>query len=252
MATKKTNLKDILKIYHKNSSLIESISENNRNIFLKREPNTSKVVPILKKNKIFVIGHNKTATTSVITNIRDFGFKIGNQKKGELLLDFYLKGDFEPIINLCKTADAFKDIPFSMYNTYKHLDPVFPNSKYILTVRDNEDEWYNSVIRFHTKIFNGKLPNAEMLQKNIYVKRGWMYEVHTKMYGVNDDDLYNKKKLTDYYNNHNKDVIEFFKDRPNDLLVLNLKEPNGFEKFCSFLEVENTKNFKFYHLLKTK
>lgn len=250
MATKKTNLKDILKIYHKNSSLIESISENNRNIFLKREPNTSKVVPILKKNKIFVIGHNKTATTSVITNIRDFGFKIGLQRNGEILLDFYLKNNFDPIIEFCKTADAFKDIPFSMHNTYKHLDSSFPNSKFILTVRDNENDWYDSIIRFHTKLFNGRLPKAEMLKNNKYVKLGWMYEVHTKMYGVNDDDLYNKKKLIDYYNKHNEDIIEYFKDRPNDLLILNVKEENGFSSFCNFLGVEN--KGKFYHLLRTK
>ena len=59
-----------------------------------------------------------------------------------------------------------------------------------------------------------------------------------------------KKKLTEYYLTHNQEVIEYFKDRPNDLLVINLKEPNGYEKFCIFLGIEDS-NGKFYHLNKS-
>jgi hypothetical protein len=39
------------------------------------------------KKKIFVIGHNKTATTSDAAAIASLGFKPGNQPEAELLIE---------------------------------------------------------------------------------------------------------------------------------------------------------------------
>jgi hypothetical protein len=250
MGINPNNLKSVNKSFHSNSDLIKDIVDKKNSESIVKNDSSPNLVTESKKSKIFVIGHNKTATTSVIKNIADFGFKVGHQMTGELMLYEYLNNNFNPIIEHCKTADAFKDVPFSLHNTYKHLDIAFPNSKFILTIRDNEDEWYDSIVRFHTKIFKGKLPDAKSLKESKYIKIGWQYLVHAKTYNVEDNDLYNKEKLVMYYKKHNEDVENYFKDRPNDLLILNVKEINGYKKFCVFLGVE--KKGKFYHLMRSK
>ena len=46
--------------------------------------------------KVFCIGKNKTGTTSMCVVFEMLGLKLGNQRKGELLLDDYLNNDFKP------------------------------------------------------------------------------------------------------------------------------------------------------------
>lgn len=251
-------MKEDFNMLHTNYYIIQNIIEGKeslkKEISLNKQEIISEKYNVLPnrviKNKIFVIGHNKTGTSSITTNIMDLGFKIGNQRKSESFLKSYLSGDFSGIINHAKSADAFKDVPFSLKNTYKHLDSSFPNSKFILTIRDNEYEWYDSVIKSRKMENHGKIPNSDELKRRIYGYKNFLYDFFTGVYKTNDNDLFNKKKLTEYYLTHNQEVIEYFKDRPNDLLVINLKEPNGYEKFCTFLGIEDS-NGKFYHLNKS-
>jgi hypothetical protein len=59
---------------------------------------------------------------------------------------------------------------------------------------------------------------------------------------VPDDDLYNKDILIDHYNTHKKNVTNYFRHRPDDLLVLNLKEEDSYARFCQFMGIEQKKN----------
>lgn len=47
--------------------------------------------------KIFCIGSGKTGTTSVEKALKDLGFKMGDQVKGELLVNDYISRDFKAI-----------------------------------------------------------------------------------------------------------------------------------------------------------
>lgn len=105
------------------------------------------------KQKIFCVGRNKTGTTSLTKAFEDLGFVVGNQRTAERMLHHYKNRDFKPIIKYCKSAQVFQDFPFSYPETYKHLDKAYPNSKFILTIRDSADQWYNSVTKFHAKMF---------------------------------------------------------------------------------------------------
>ena len=113
-----------------------------------------------KSQKIFCIGCNKTGTTSLERELIELGYILGDQRQAELLYDaHYFKKNFGPIIEYCRTAEAFQDAPFSCPETYKYLDKAFPNSKFILSVRDDPEQWYRSLTEFHAKSFNeGKLP----------------------------------------------------------------------------------------------
>jgi len=192
---------------------------------------------VIGKNKVFCIGHNKTGTTTIKTALKDLGYILGNQAKAELLLNDYKDRNLKKVIDYCKTAEAFQDVPFSLYYTYVALDQAFPNSKFILTVRDSPEQWYNSVIKFQSKKFgkNGNLPTKSDLLNAIYRYSGFVYKTKNIYYGVSDEDLYNKDKLIDYYTTHNKLVEEYFRFRPNDLLKINVSDKESYNKLCKFL-----------------
>src|SRR5437763_5861921 len=92
---------------------------------------------VRNKQKIFCIGRNKTGTTSLTKAMMELGFITGNQGRAERLIDCYKLRNFKPIIAYCKTAQFFRDVPFSLPFTFIALDVAFPGSKFILTVRDS-------------------------------------------------------------------------------------------------------------------
>lgn len=190
--------------------------------------------------KYFCIGRNKTGTTSLKKAFEDLGFPVGDQVAAERIADrFYFKGNFEPIVEYCRTAQVFQDVPFSWRDTFKHLDRAYPDSKFILTVRNNADQWYQSLTRYHAKSFGTEsIPTADDLRAAKYVSRGFMYKA-VKLYGAPDDDIYNKTILINHYNRHNELVLEYFRDRPNDLLVINLSETDSYRRFVDFIDVES-------------
>ncbi len=202
--------------------------------------------------KIFCIGLNKTGTTSMTRTFQVLGYQVGNQRVGELLMDDYLDNTFENIVSFCYSAEFFQDLPFSYPETFKYLDQNFPNAKFILTVRDNSEEWYNSLYNFHQKIFfRGKKITSELMKSIKYVYQGWNYKVF-KVYNTPDDDLYNKDILMKFYESHNKKIIDYFQDRNDKLLVINLKDQDAFHKMINFLGIKNTHGLNnFYHLNKT-
>lgn len=170
---------------------------------------------------------------------KSLDFIVGDQRRAELLLDDYLAGNFDSIIDYCNSAEVFQDCPFSYPETYKYLDMAFPRSKFILTIRDDTQEWCNSVIKFHSKRFgNGSLPSKRDLENSSYVYKGWIWKTFLHNYSPKDEnDLYNRENLSRSYENHNNEVLEYFKNRPNDLLVINLKRKDSFSIFIKFLGI---------------
>lgn len=194
-----------------------------------------------KKQKVFCIGRNKTGLTSLGQALHSFGYKLGKQRKSELLLEDWAKKDFTRIIKHCKSADAFKDVPFSLDYTYAVMDQAFPGSKFILSIRENAEEWYESHIRFDTRIIGkDRLPTAEDLKSFPYRKTGWYWQLQQYVYQVDENSLYDRDTYINHYENYNRNVINYFKNRPNDLLVINLKDDNAMEKLCKFLNIDIT------------
>lgn len=195
---------------------------------------------VRKKQKIFCVGRNKTGTTSLAKAFSDLGYIVGDQREAERLQRYYLKGDFDPIIKYCRKAQVFQDYPFSHPRTYKYLDKAYPGSKFILTIRDTPQQWYNSVVRFHSKIFgNGQIPNAGILKRSTYVYKGWIWNNFLDMYQVTEDDPYNKEKLINSYVKHNNEIIEYFINRPDDFIIINLSDPGSYQRLMEFLHIES-------------
>jgi len=189
------------------------------------------------KAKFFCIGRNKTGTTSLEREFRALGFIVGRQRTAEILCDeCYARREFGPIIEYCQSAEVFQDVPFSLPDTFRHMDKAFPGSKFILTVRDDPEQWYQSLIRFQSRMFgrNGTLPTADDLRNATYVRRGWAYN-RVRTYGTSDDDIYNRERLIAHYVRHNNDVMKYFADRRGDLLVINLAQPDAYARFLEFV-----------------
>src|SRR5690606_13764325 len=140
-------------------------------------------------------------TTSLKIAAKDLGFEVGNQKAAELLFKDYLKRDFRSLVRYCETAEFFQDIPFSLPYTYQILDYAFPDSKFILSVRDSAEQWYESFIRFQIKVngVDGRLPTKEELLANDRVFKGFAYWTKNDVYQTEDDDPYNKDILIRHY-----------------------------------------------------
>lgn len=193
------------------------------------------------KKKIFCIGLNKTGTTSLKKTFKDLDFIVGNQRRAAKLLDDYIDGNFESIIQYCTSAQVFQDSPFSFPETFKYLDMAYPNSKFILAIRNSPEQWYNSLVKFHSKFYGeGKVPTADDLKNTKrYVKEGRPWKVNQRVFKSPKDDPYNKKSLIKFYIDYNAAVKEYFNDRPEDLIVINVSKKNDYQNLMSFLDIDS-------------
>lgn len=167
------------------------------------------------KTKVFCIGFHKTGTTSLAVALRKLGYRVtGPNGVHDPDID---KNALFMAYDLVKKFNAFQDNPWPVI--YKELDAKYPGSKFILTIRDSE-HWINSQIR-HFGL-------------NETPMRKWIYGV-----GCPEG---NEAVYIQRFEEHNKNVIEYFKDRPQDLLVLDLAKGDGWKKLCSFLgtDIPNT------------
>ena len=187
--------------------------------------------------KVFCIGLSRTGTTSLEQALRDLCYQLGDQHQGELLLPQYAVRNFRPIVDFCLTADAFQDAPFSFPFTYLALDQSFPNAKFILSVRDDSDQWYRSLVRYHSNLFGGgRIPTKENLIGATYSYPGFVWESVKVLLNASeeDEDIYDKPRLVSYYDRHNSNVRDYFRSKSN-LLEINVSDRDAYGTFCDFL-----------------
>lgn len=165
--------------------------------------------------KIFCIGFQKTATSSIAVALEALGFEVapGLWKRVDI-------GDYEPPLTreiLLAMAhdqipqyDAFADNPWPLL--WRELDESIPDAKFILTVRD-EQAWYQSLCRMFRSY-------RSPLQDFIY---GGTYP---------EDD---EAGYIGRFHQHNAEVREYFKMRPGRLLELSVTEKLSWEPLCTFL-----------------
>lgn len=176
------------------------------------------------EKKVIGIGLHKTGTSTLGDALIKLGYKVVGARLD--LTESLKKGHIKPAIQLAKRFDALQDVPWALL--YKELDNAFPNSKFILTER-NEDKWLNSILKH-------------------FGNRHW--DMHEWIYGKGvakgNEIIYRNK-----YRNHNKEVKQYFNNRPNDLLVMSFENGDEWEKLCDFLNIPVPKT-KFPHSNKGK
>lgn len=196
------------------------------------------------KRKYFCIGLNKTGTTSIAKAFKDLNFKVDDEGNAHKLLYAYEQRDFNSIVNHAKKAEVFQDAPWSYHYTFMHVANAFPKAKFILTIRDSADQWYESLVRFHSERFGkgGATPTVDDLKGAERPHGRSVYRNMKMRFGISDTDPYEKTRLVDYYLDHNRMVKNYFEPIPEKLLILNLSESDGYRRFCEFIGVESTQN----------
>ena len=186
--------------------------------------------------KLFCIGLGKTGTTTIRAFFEEHGYNVGNQREAEKLIHNYKVRDFKLILKYCKKAQAFQDIPFSLPYTYQALDTYFKNCKFIHTVRNNADEWYKSLVRFHSKRLTdgNRTPVKEDLINDTYLYKGYNWEATKIVFNTPDDDPLNERILKSFYNCHNKQVENYFRYKDNYIKV-NVAKDEDYFRLCNFL-----------------
>lgn len=174
--------------------------------------------------KIFCIGFHKTGTTSLSKALKILGYKV----KGPFgVRDKNIqKNALSKAKSFVPKFDAFQDNPWPIL--YKEMDNLYPESKFILTIRDN-DSWIKSQIKYFGTA------ETEM--------RKWIYGFGSP---VNNEQVY-----LETYKNHNKSVITYFKDRPNDILVMKLEQDFNWPTLCDFLNISDIPDSPFPYLNKS-
>lgn len=157
--------------------------------------------------KIFGIGLSRTGTLSLAVALRELGYNTAHYPKPPLL---------PGLIDVMNGYDAGCDVPIAI--AYKELDKAFPNSKFILTTRSLKT-WLGSCRRF--RHFRVRMS-------------GDSEQVRLLLYGYNG---YRENKFRETYLRHHKDVLEYFKDR-NDLLIIDITKGEGWKELCEFLNKE--------------
>lgn len=198
------------------------------------------------REKVFIIGANKTGTTSLEAFLKELGYTLVLQSRFERLQDAYRNQDFAPILELCKTAEAFQDVPFSL-STNAFLDELrrtFPKAKFILSVRDNASVWVGSLTRFHRKMFYEGIDDVtwDDVRAVAYNNNGTikgMLHLHglTELTSDYAKPPYDPEVLEQWYNEYNDRIRSYFQHSP-DFLEVNLKELDAAKRIQEFLGLE--------------
>lgn len=160
------------------------------------------------RNKVFCIGFHKTGTTSLGNALEILGYRVcGVQRQ---LLAPIIQDDFSQVIEVVKQFDAFKDNPWPLI--FKQLDDQFPDAQFILTVRSAQD-WMLSVVNH--------------FGKKTTPMREWIYG--------NGAPLGNEKIYLKKYVMHNENVMHWFSNRKQKLLVMDISAGDGWQVLCEFL-----------------
>lgn len=171
--------------------------------------------------RIFGIGLHKTGTTSLHEALQTLGYDSGHWNTPRWARQIWTQLRESGKSLTLERHEALTDLPISIL--YRQLDLAYPNSKFILTIRD-EAEWLASV-RTHWSLHN-------------QWRRDWdqdcfSHRMHHEVYGRRSFD---PAIFLARYRRHNAEVRAYFRDRPQDLLIMDLNAQPTWAPLCAFLD----------------
>jgi hypothetical protein len=160
--------------------------------------------------KVFCIGFHKTGTSSMTVALRKLGYRVTGPNG---VHDPNIADNLWNVIDEALASfDAFQDNPWPL--VYKELDQRLPGSKFILTERDPEAWLRSQVKHFGTR--------TTPMRQLIYGEHAGCPEGNESVY-------------IERYRAHGREVRDYFKDRPQDLLIMDVTAGDGWEVLCQFL-----------------
>ena len=165
------------------------------------------------KPKVFCIGFHKTGTTSLELALKKLGYRVTGSfgtKDPDIASKVHVMA-----YAMVDQFDAFEDNPWPVL--YQELDQRYPGSKFILTRRPAA-AWIQSQLR---DFASTETP-----------MRRWIYGEDAGCPAGNEDTYIAR------YERHNHEVLGYFGDRTEDLLIFDLPKGDGWNKLCPFLGCE--------------
>lgn len=167
---------------------------------------------MIKRQRIFGISCPRTGTSSLAYAIRKLGWMTGHYFSEQAFRDIAM-------------FEFANDFPITF--RYKELDERFPGSKFIYSDRP-VDDWLRSY-ELH-------------LQRTGHTTIGNWQEYNKIMFGGTDFD---EDRFREAFLNHRAEAFDYFKDRPDDLLVLKMPyDVQAWNEICRFLGAEQPKGVK--------
>lgn len=167
-----------------------------------------------KKPQVVGVGWAKTGTTTLGACFEELGYRHCGQRLD--LVPALQRGDKQEIRQQAIGYESFEDWPWILL--FRDFDRWFPGCKFVLTTRDS-NHWLRSY--------------RNLLERSI--AGDGIDETRSFLYGLDFPDV-SDEELVERYERHNREVQDYFASRPDQLLVVNWEEGDGWEKLCSFLE----------------
>lgn len=171
----------------------------------------------VRRNKVFGIGLPKTGTKTLGQCLTELGFK--HRSFDMELAALAKRNELENVMAEATRYESFEDWPW--FFVYRELDQKFPGSKFILTLRRDTPTYIESLRKHHGR---------EGLRRADFVKPRWWDDVWDFQ-----PAQWDYQKAAQRYENHNRAVLEYFRDRADDLLVVCWEAGDGWDKLCGFL-----------------
>lgn len=174
-----------------------------------------------------------------------------------------IKGNYQPLVECMQHYDFGQDLPFSQGETYLAADKLFPKSKFILTIKGSMS-WVESFMRQYLWSLCAILKISELKSINNYLFRGYSHywlshywseqiqilkdSISNKLYLLEDDKSLinhitsNQKFINSYifkYQSRNKAILNYFSERENDFLCIDLTKEKDISKLSDFLNFPN-------------
>ena len=117
---------------------------------------------------------------------------------------WYNDGELERVLEYARGFDSFDDLPWNKVELLASLDEAFPNSKFVLLDRDPA-AWYRSSSEHNRR-------RGQKVQRRGGAMR--------------------------WFRRRSRRIRNYFKRRPDQLLVMDLTAGDGYEALCPFLELD--------------
>lgn len=172
--------------------------------------------------KIFCIGLSRTGTASITFALKELGFKIIHNPIDQNTRRKLMVGEYK--LKILKKNDGLSDMQAAAF--YPMFDRCYPRSKFILTTRSKEG-WIKSIKRH--MLNHDSRSSFDMWEFSKIFFR-------TASFGC---ATFSEERMSYVWDKHHKDVEEYFKNRQEDFLILDIRTENKWKPLCDFLGIKN-------------
>ncbi len=183
-----------------------------------------------RTGRIFGIGLTRTGTTSLtsaldILGYRTFHFPADDATRERVMT--LLADDGQRLrLPILERIDVLTDTPVSA--TFEALDAAYPGSKFILTTRDTRS-WLESCDQLWAS-----WATPYLLEHGDEPLAAYIRAIHEDLYG---GATFDRARFSAAFDGYHERVRSHFRDRPGDLLSIDICSGEGWDPLCRFLNL---------------